>query len=80
MTRRGGEQSERVERLSLSSLYTDHDSQRCTIYSIQLPNTYAEIPGHMIVLLESIQNNRFVWENRCYVIIGLMEQLIIILT
>ena len=28
-------------------------------------NTYAEIPGHMIVLLELIQNNRFVWGNRC---------------
>ena len=38
--------------------------------------TYAEIPGHMIVLLELIQNNRFVWGNRCYVIIGLMAQIL----
>ena len=37
---------------------------------------YAEIPGHMIVLLELIQNNRFVWGNRCYVIIGLMAQIL----
>ena len=29
---------ERDERLSLDSLYTDHDSLRCTIYSIQFPN------------------------------------------
>ena len=30
----------------------------------------------MIVLLELIQNNRFVWGHRCYVIIGLLEQLL----
>ena len=41
---------------------------------LKLP--YAEIPGHMIVLLELIQNNRFVWGNRCYVIIGLMAQIL----
>ena len=45
-------------------------------YTSSCSNTYAEIPGHMIVLLELIQNNRFVWGNRCYVIIGLMAQIL----